>query len=108
MKKVIYIFLIESKVKRILKNYDSKLIVKERIEPKINKTNIEFLENIPTKKKTKCFLTEASAIDKNSIILGPGPDTSHQKNEYVLYDSLKKTVELYEEIIKYYNDNKKI
>jgi acetylornithine deacetylase len=97
------ISLIENKVKELLKNYNSKLYILERLEPKINKNDISFLEDISTKKQTKCYLTEGSKIDKNFIILGPGPDTSHQKNEYIFYSSIKKTEELYEAIIKYYN-----
>ena len=95
--------LIENKVNNLLKKYNANLIVKKRFAPKINKNDISFLEKISTKKETKCYLTEGSMIDKNFIILGPGPDTSHQKNEYIYYSELKKTEKLYEEIIKYYN-----
>jgi len=95
--------LIENKVKKLLQKYNSNLIVKERLAPKLNKSDISFLEKISTKKQTKCYLTEGSAIDKNFVILGPGPDTSHQKNEYIYYSTLKNTVKLYEEIIKHYN-----
>lgn len=96
--------LIENKVKKLLEKYNSKLIIKQRIEPKINKSDIIFLEKISSKKETKCYLTEGSMIEKNFIILGPGPDTSHQKNEYIYYSTIKKTEKLYEEIIKYYNN----
>lgn len=95
-----------SKVKKILKNYNSKLIVFDKFEPKLNKNDISFLEDISSKKQTKCYLTEGSVIDKNIIILGPGPDTSHQKDEYILKESLYKTVELYTKIIEYYNFTK--
>ena len=96
--------MIEKKVRSLLKKYNSKLIIRDKFEPKINNNNIEFLEMISAKKQTKCYLTEGSVIDKNFIILGPGPDTSHQKNEYVFYSTIKRTEELYEEIIKYYNE----
>ena len=92
-----------NKVKNILKKYDFKLIIKQNIKPNINKNNIEFLERISSKKQTKCYLTEGSYINKNFIILGPGPDTSHQKNEYIEINSLYKTEELYIKIIEYYN-----
>lgn len=91
-------------IKSLLKNYNSKLTIKQSIEPKINKNDIKFLERISSKKKTKCYLTEGSYIDKNFIILGPGPDTSHQKNEYVNLSSLKKTEKLYKKIIEFYNE----
>ena len=42
--------LIENKVNELLENYNSKLYVLERIEPKINKNDISFLEEISTKK----------------------------------------------------------
>ena len=38
------------------------------------------------------------------MILGPGPDTSHQKNEYIYLSSLKETEKLYKRIIEYYNE----
>ena len=85
---IIYIFLI---------------IVKAILNPNINNNDISFLEKISHKKETKCYLTEGSYIDKNFIILGPGPDTSHQKNEYIKVSSLEETVHLYKEIIEYYN-----
>ena len=97
------ISLIENKIKKMLNKYNSKLFVIERIEPKINKNDISFLEKISTKKQTKCYLTEGSTIDKNFVVLGPGPETPHQKNEYIYYSAIKKTEELYEAIIKYYN-----
>lgn len=87
-----------------LKNYNSKLIIVNKVNPKINNNDISFLENISSKKGTFGGLTEGSFIDKNFIILGPGPDTSHQKNEYIYYSSLKKTEELYIKIIEYYNN----
>ncbi len=94
---------IENKVKKMLENYNSNLIIKEKLAPNINNNDISFLEKISTKKQTKCYLTEGSVIDKNFIILGPGPDTSHQKNEYIYHSTIKQTEKLYIEIIKYYN-----
>lgn len=102
-----HIKLILNKVKSLLKKYDSKLVIFENLEPKINKNDISFLEKISCKKETKNYLTEASVIDKKCIILGPGPDTSHQKNEYITIESLNKIVKLYKYIIEYYNQNKK-
>lgn len=95
-------------IKKIIENYDCDLIIKNNIAPKLNKNNIEFLEKISTKKETKCYITEGSFIDKNFIILGPGPDTSHQKNECISLTSLKKTVDLYICIIEFYNEGKRI
>lgn len=97
---------ITEKVKNLLKQYNFKLTIKQSIPPKINKTDIGFLEEISSTKQTKCYLTEGSYIDKNFIILGPVPDTSHQKNEYVNLSSLKETEKLYEKIIEFYNERK--
>lgn len=97
---------IAEKLMEQLKRYDSKLTIKQSIPPKINKNDIEFLEKISSKKETKCYLTEGSYINKNFIIIGPGPDTSHQKNEYINLSSLKKTVNLYKKIIEFYNGKK--
>lgn len=94
---------IKKYVTNLLKNYNSKLFIKEYIKPNINKNDISFLEKESCKKQTKCYLTEGSQIDKNFIILGPGPDTSHQKNEYIKKESLIKTSELYQIIIEHYN-----
>jgi acetylornithine deacetylase/succinyl-diaminopimelate desuccinylase-like protein len=94
-----------NKINKILKNYNSKLTIKQKISPNINNSDIEFLERISCKKQTKCYLTEGSYIDKNFIILGPGPDNAHKKNEFIYYSSLLKTKELYKEIIKYYNED---
>ena len=94
---------IKKDINDMLKKYNSKLYIKQSINPNINKNDISFLEKISSKKQTKCYLTEGSYINKNFIILGPGPDTSHQKNEYIEYESLKRTSELYKEIIEYYN-----
>lgn len=95
---------ITKKIKDLLKLYNSKLTIKQSIPPKLNKTDLQFLEEISSKKETKCYLTEGSYIDKNFIILGPGPDTSHQKNEYINLSSLSKTEQLYKKIIEFYNE----
>lgn len=95
------------KLDKLLSNYDAKYIVKQCISPNINNNDISFLENISSPKETKCYLTEGSYIKKNFIILGPGPDTSHQKNEYILVSSLEKTIQLYCKIIEYYNGGEK-
>ena len=95
--------LIESEINGLLKAYNAKLEIKQSSLPKINNSDISFLEKISSKKQTKCYMTEGSFIDKNFIILGPGPDTSHQKNEYISYSKLKQTEDLYIKIIEFYN-----
>ena len=102
-----HILKIEKYVKKLVDKYNASYKIFECCNPMINKNNIEFLEQISSKKQTKCYLTEASIINKNSIILGVGPDTSHQKNEYIEINKLNKTVELYKVIIEYYNQHDK-
>ena len=97
------ITVLKKKINSLLKNYNATVLIKQSIPPRINNSDIEFLEKISNKKQTKCYLTEGSYINKDFIILGPGPDTSHQKNEYISCNSLKKTEELYIKIIEYYN-----
>ena len=46
------------------------------------------------------FITEASFLEGERIILGPGPMNPHEKNEYVEIDSMEKCVKQYIEIIK--------
>ena len=49
---------------------------------------------------TAGFMTEASFVEENRIILGPGPVTAHEINEYVTIESLAKAVKQYKELIK--------
>ena len=93
---------ITEKVQSII-NDKTTIIITQSLPPKLNNSDISFLEEISSKKQTKCYLTEGSVIYKNTIILGTGPDTSHQKNEYTSYNLLKKTEKLYQAIIEYYN-----
>ena len=95
--------MIREKIETILKDYNVNIDYVQITPTKLNNNDISFLEKVSSKKETKCYLTEGSVIDKNFIILGPGPDTSHQKNEYVEYNLLQKTVELYQIIVEYYN-----
>lgn len=50
--------------------------------------------------KTASFITEASFLEGERIILGPGPVNPHEKDEYVEIESMKKCVNQYIEIIK--------
>ena len=50
--------------------------------------------------KEKIFgLSEASVLNGNKIILGPGPVTAHEDREHISKESLYKTVENYKSII---------
>lgn len=51
------------------------------------------------------YLTEASFFkNKNILILGPGPITAHQNNEYILESSYTQLIEKYCELIKKINE----
>lgn len=71
------------------------------IKPFYNEDSIiDFYEEI-TKKKRKPFfgVSEASFIDNNRLILGPGPITAHENDEFILKSSLMETVDIYKKII---------
>ena len=93
-----------------IKKYIDKLVKKypkveykilNEIEPFYNEDNIiNFYEDI-TKKTRKPFfaVSEASFLNNNRLILGPGPITAHENNEYITISSLLETKEIYKEII---------
>lgn len=85
---------IKKEVEKLSKIYDCEIKIVDDIEPFINKTNL-------TKEiKTANFMTEASFIKNTErIILGVGPVTAHEVNEYITEESYNKLVEQYKEII---------
>ena len=85
---------IKEKIEELSNIYNCKSAIIERVEPFINKTSL--IKEI----KTANFITEASFVNsKNKMILGPGPVTAHEVNEYITNESYEKTVEQYIEII---------
>ena len=60
-------------------NFEMEYNIINEIEPFINETDIvEFYEKISNKKRKPFFgVSEASFIDNNKVILGPGPITAH-------------------------------
>ena len=93
-----------NKLEELLNKYDANLSIIHQVNPKLNSSDISFLEKITKKKETANYLTEASFIESsNIIILGPGPVTAHEKNEYITRESLEKTKEIYIKIIEFYN-----
>lgn len=97
---------IEEKIKKILENYDSKYEIKININTTINDDNemITTIENLcKNKRKSENYVTEASFIENSeTVILGLGPVTSHQCNEFIEIEKLNKLVEIYKKIIKKY------
>lgn len=84
----------KEKIEELSNKYNCKNNIIECVEPFLSKTDL--IEKV----KTVNFITEASFIDsKNKMILGPGPVTAHEVNEYITQESYEKTVEQYIEII---------
>lgn len=98
--------IIETKIKEILKKYDSKLETIINIEANINNDNkmITTIENITkNKRKTENFVTEASFMkNTETVILGLGPITAHQCNECIEIAKLNRLVKIYKKIIAEY------
>lgn len=89
-----HIDIIKEKIEKLSNIYNYKVNIIECIEPFFNKTDIT------DKIKTTNFITEASLLNaKNKIILGPGPVTAHEVNEYITEQSYQKLVKQYKEII---------
>lgn len=86
--------------KRIIE-FTNKLIEKYNADKEILNNIPAFLNNseFTDKIKTCSFITEASFLNGNRIILGPGPVNPHEKNEYITLESLEKCVSQYKEII---------
>ena len=85
---------IKEKIQELSSIYNCKTNIIECVEPFINKTSL--IQEI----KTANFITEASFVkSKNKIILGLGPVTAHEVNEYITEESYEKTVAQYVEII---------
>ena len=89
-----HITIIKQKIQELSNIYDYEINILEDIEPFINKS--ELVSEI----KTANYMTEASFV-KNSerIILGAGPVTAHEVNEYITEESYNKLVEQYKDLI---------
>lgn len=95
---------------KFIKDYIDKLINKypkvkykilNEIKPFYNEDSIiKFYEDISNKNRKPFFgVSEASFIDNNRLILGPGPITAHENDEFILKSSLIETVDIYKKII---------
>ena len=74
--------------------YKCKIEELNRLSAFFNKSNIS--------NKTCNFITEASFLENDRIILGAGPITAHEVDEYITKESLYKLVEQYKELIEKY------
>ncbi len=94
---------ISTKLKDLAKKYKAKVEILNNVSCAKCETK-EFQNKIESICNAKCsglnYVTEASFFNnKNILILGPGPVTAHQKNEYIYLESFKKTIEIYKKII---------
>lgn len=90
-----HIELIKAKINELSEKYMCNVNILQCIESFINK------DNITDSTKTANFITEASFINNTTtkIILGTGPVTAHEVNEYVTKQSYDMLVEQYKKII---------
>ena len=89
-----HIKLIKRKIEELSEKYICEVEILNCIESFLDKGYLR--ENL----KTANFITEASFIKCSSrIILGPGPITAHEVNEYITEESYNKLVEQYKDII---------
>lgn len=86
---------IEEKIVRKLKllgeRYDAEIAEMNRLSAFLNKSEVS--------SRTCNFITEASFLENTRIILGTGPVTAHEVNEYITEESLYRLVEQYKELI---------
>lgn len=95
--------MIKQKLKEILTQYNCKIEIINEVMPLIN-DNTEFIEQIEELTQMKAiaenYVTEANFIEGvNAVVLGAGPITAHQTNEYVEIDKLNDLVKMYIKII---------
>lgn len=75
--------------------------LKEKYNARVQQMNQlpSFFYKTSLSSKTCNFITEASFLKCNCIILGAGPVTAHETNEYITKESLAQLVEQYKRII---------
>ncbi len=83
---------------------DTLQMLKEKYKCEVKELNnlSAFLNKSNVSNKTCNFITEASFLKNDKIILGAGPVTAHELNEYITRESLYKLVEQYKELIEKY------
>lgn len=94
---------LKTKINTILNKYNCTYEVITEVKSFTSKPN-KIIEKITNKKSISySYVTEGNFLEKENIfILGPGPVTAHEKDEYISIESYNKTVEIYKKIIKTY------
>jgi len=89
-----HINLLKNKIIELSEKYNCRANILQEIDSFINTTSLTNNE------KTASFITEASFINTTTrVILGLGPVTAHEVNEYVTEESYEMLVEQYRKII---------
>lgn len=88
-----HVSILKNQLNALSQKYDANYEIDLEISPFYNE--IPFIQE----RKTANFMTEASWVKGKRMILGPGPVTAHEVDEYISAKSLRKTVEQYKAII---------
>lgn len=95
--------IIQNEVEELANKYNARLKVITDIKPfnSTNKNKIKIMEDITNSKSSGAnYATEGNFFEKKDIfIIGPGPITAHQENEYIEIDSFNKSINIYKRII---------
>ena len=94
--------IIRAFVDEAIKDFDAEYVIINDVPSFANEgEKVSWYEDITGRKGTATtYITEASFFKGDRIILGPGPDTSHQFDEHISEASLKRTAEVYLAAIK--------
>lgn len=88
-----HIEILKEKLQELSIKYDANFLIDVEVKSFYN--DIEFLDET----YTAGFMTEASFVEGNRMIIGPGPMTAHEVDEHVSISSLRGTVEIYKTLI---------
>lgn len=95
--------IIHNEVENLASKYNASVKVITDIKPfnVVNKNKIKIFESITNSKVAGAnYATEGNFLEKKDIfIIGPGPITAHQENEYIEIDSFNRTINIYQKII---------
>lgn len=93
---------INNYIKKLVKKYNKvEYKILNLINPFYNEDDvISFYEEITNKKRKPFFaVSEASFINNNKVIIGPGPISAHEDDEFIYKSSLLETINIYTKII---------
>lgn len=88
-----HIEILKGKLQELCIKYNANFLIDVEVKSFYN--DIEFLDET----YTAGFMTEASFVEGDRMIIGPGPMTAHEVDEHVSISSLRGTVEIYKTLI---------